>query len=467
MPDSQIFDVLVIGSGPGGYVCAIRAAQLGLKTACVEKEKTFGGTCLNVGCIPSKALLESSHHYHRLLHEFEAHGIQASSPKIDVNKMQSRKSDVVSGITKGVEFLFKKNKVTSLKGHGSFLGPGEVKVSNGTKSEVIRAKKIVIATGSIPVELPFAPFSTEGIIDSEGALALKEIPKELLVVGAGVIGLELGSVWARLGAKVTVVEYQDKILGQSDKKISKAMQRLLEKQGFTFHLSSQVKKIEKSAKGLSLVFEKGGKEETLKADKVLVAVGRKPNTEGLGLDKIGVQVNERGQVPINEHYQTSYPGVYAIGDVVEGPMLAHKASDEGIALAESLVGQKSHVNYRAIPSVVYTSPELASVGLTEEECKEQGLNFKTGQFSFKANGRAKAMGDDDGLVKILACEKTDKLLGVHILGANASELISEAVIAFEYGASSEDLARSVHAHPTLAESIKEAALDVEKRAIHS
>lgn len=467
MSETQTFDVLILGSGPGGYVCAIRLAQLGFKVACVEKEKTLGGTCLNIGCIPSKALLESSHHYHRLLHEFQDHGISTTGQKIDVRKMQSRKDEVVSGITKGVEFLFKKNKVTSFIGLASFTGPNEVQVKNGSKKTLLQGKKIIIATGSTPIELPFAPFDQSVILDSTGALAIPAIPKEMVVVGAGVIGLELGSVWARLGTKVTVVEFQDKILGQTDKKMAKLMQRSLEKQGLVFHLSSKVKSIKKKGKGAELVFEKAGKDETLKADKVLVAVGRKPNTEGLDLFKAGVQLNERGQIITGDHYETNVPHVYAIGDVITGPMLAHKASDEGMALAEILAGQKSHMNYQAIPSVVYTSPELASVGYSEEECKEKGLPFKAGQFHFKANGRAKAMGDDDGLVKVLAHAETDRLLGVHIMGPCASEIIAEVVIAFEYGASSEDLARSIHAHPTLAESIKEAALAVDKRAIHS
>ena len=462
------FDLIVIGSGPGGYVCAIRAAQLGFKTACVEKEKTLGGTCLNVGCIPSKALLESSHHYHRLLHEFKDHGISATSPKMNVSKMIERKAGVVSSITKGVEFLFKKNKVTSFEGLGSFVSQNEIKVtSSAGKSQTLRGKNIIIATGSSPIELPFAPFDHKTIIDSEDALKLSSVPKSLAVVGGGVIGLELGSVWSRLGAKVSTYEYNDKILGATDRKISSLMQRILEKQGLSFNLKTQVKAIKKSGKGAEITFVKNEKEETLKVDKVLVAVGRKPNTEGLNLEAVGLKTNKRGQIETGDHYTTNVKGIYAIGDVIKGPMLAHKASDEGIALAEHIAGRFSHVNYRAIPSVVYTSPELACVGMSEEECKEKGVSYKTGQFNFKANGRAKAMGEEEGLVKMIADSETDKLLGVHIIGPNASELISEAVIAFEYGASAEDIARSVHAHPTLAESLKEAALDVDKRAIHS
>jgi dihydrolipoamide dehydrogenase len=463
MTATESYDLLVIGSGPGGYVCAIRAAQLGMKVACVEKEERLGGTCLNVGCIPSKALLESSHHYHRLMHEFESHGITASNPQINVSKMLERKDSVVKSITEGVDFLFKKNKITPIKGVGSFLSETEVKISDGKNTKTVTAKKIVIATGSKPIELPFAPFDHQIVIDSTDGLRLSSVPKSLVIVGAGVIGLELGSVWSRLGAKVTVIEFQDKILGQTDKKSALQMKKLLEKQGFEFKLSSAVKKIETLKTSAVVTFETTQKSETVTADKVLVAVGRKANTDSLDLKKAGLSANERGQIDVGENYATSKSHIFAIGDVIKGPMLAHKASDEGIALAEFLAGKHSHVNYRAIPSIVYTSPELASVGLTEEECKAKGIKIKTGEFYFKANGRAKAMGEEDGFVRMM----TDKLLGVHIVGANASELIAEIVVAFEYGASAEDIARSIHAHPTLAESLKEAALAVDNRAIHS
>lgn len=467
MNTKESFDLVVIGSGPAGYVCAIRGAQLGLKTACVESTKTLGGTCLNVGCIPSKALLESSHHYHSLTHNFKEHGITVSNPKFDLGQMQKRKGKVVSTITQGVEFLFKKNKVTHLKGLGSFVSPTEVKVTLGKNSKTVQAKKIVIATGSHPIELPFAPFDHTSIIDSTDALELKEVPKELVVIGGGVIGLELGSVWSRLGAKVTVIEFLDKILGTTDKQISQQMQKILEKQGFDFVLGAQAKSVEKKAKKTKVTYTVGDKEQSITCDKVLVAVGRKAHTDKLNLSALGIKTNKYGQVEVSDTWQTSCDTVYAVGDVIEGPMLAHKASDEGMAVAEHIAGQWAHVNYRAIPSVVYTAPEVACVGLSEEECKEQKIPYKTGKFLFKANGRAKAMGEEDGMVKIIAHAETDKIIGFHILGANASELIAEAAIAFEYGASAEDIARSTHAHPTLAEIMKEAALDVHKRAIHS
>lgn len=465
---SKSYDLIVIGGGPGGYVAAIRAAQLGLKTACVESRKTLGGTCLNVGCIPSKALLESSHHYSKAQHEFAGHGISFSNLSFDLNTMIQRKNDVVTGITGGVDFLFKKNKVDWIKGTGSIIGSGLVEVKHEDQSNSkFEAKNIVIATGSSPIEIPAAKFDHTHICDSTDALNWTSVPKHLAVVGGGVIGLEMASIWSRLGAKVTIIEALDKILGGMDLGLSQALQKILEKNGFKFELKSQLVSTEVVSSSVHLKAKKGDGLITVEADKVLVAVGRRAYTEHLGLQNIGVAVDERGRVLVNKYYMTNVQGVYAIGDVIAGPMLAHKASEEGIACAEMIAGKAGHVNYEAIPGIVYTWPEVASVGATEEELKTKNVKFKKGQFNFRANGRAKAMGDSEGFVKILADEKTDRLLGVHIIGPNASELISEAAIAFEFGASAEDLARAVHAHPTLAESIKEASLGVDGRMIHS
>lgn len=464
---TESFDVIVIGAGPGGYVCAIRAAQLGLKTACVEAADTLGGTCLNVGCIPSKALLESSHMYHVATHELSVHGIQAQGVTFDVKKMVARKATVVEGITKGVEFLFKKNKVTWLKGRGVLKSPTQVDVVKNGEAIGYSAKHIVIATGSAPIEIQSARFDHHATIDSTDALALDSVPKHLVVIGGGVIGLELGSVWLRLGAKVTVIEAADKILGLTDGGVTAEMHKILKKQGMEIHLSTTLKSADVGVNGVSVTCKKGEENLTLSCDKLLVSVGRRPYTDGLGLESIGLERDSRGRIPVDAHYRSKFPSLYAIGDVIAGPMLAHKAEEEGIAVAEIIAGKSGHVNYEAIPSIVYTWPEIATVGKSEEELTREGVSFKKAQFPFRANGRAKAMGQVDGFVKILADSRTDRLLGVHIIGPNASELIAEVAIAFEYKASAEDLARSVHAHPTLAEAIKEAALGIDGRMIHS
>ena len=461
---SDSFDVIVIGSGPGGYVCAIRAAQLGLKTACVEKRATLGGTCLNIGCIPSKALLQSSENYAALTHDFAAHGITATGVGLDLAKMQARKAEVVSANVKGVEYLFRKNKVTWLKGEARIAAPGRVTVA-GTEYS---AKHIVIATGSESMPLPGVAVDETRIVTSTGGLALDAVPKHLVVIGGGVIGLELGSVWRRLGAEVTVVEFLDRILPGMDKEIATAFQRILARQGMKFRLGTKVTTAAAGADGVSLTVEpaKGGAAEQLAADVVLLAIGRRPVTAGLGLEERGVALDERGRVRTDAHYATNIPGIYALGDAIAGPMLAHKAEDEGVALAELLAGQAGHVNYAAIPGIVYTWPEVASVGATEEELKAAGTAYNVGKFPFTANGRARAMGETDGMVKILADKTTDRLLGAHILGPDAGALIAELVTAMEFGASAEDIARICHAHPTLSEAVKEAALAVDGRALH-
>ena len=461
---SENFDVIVIGSGPGGYVCAIRAAQLGFKTACVEKRATLGGTCLNIGCIPSKALLQSSENYEELVHHYQDHGIIAEGIKLDLARMQARKDEVVTANVKGVEFLFKKNKITWLKGNGSIPAAGQVKVGD----QVYGAKYIVIATGSESVNLPGITVDEKQIVTSTGALELDKIPGHLVVIGGGVIGLELGSVWSRLGAEVTVIEYLDRLITGMDGEIAKNFERILTKQGFKFKLSHKVTKATAAADGVTLTVEpaKGGEAETLKADIVLVSVGRYAYSDNLGLADVGVALDKRGRVLIDPHFQTNIPGIYAIGDVVAGPMLAHKAEDEGVAVAEILAGQAGHVNYGVIPSVIYTWPEVASVGQTEEELKDAGIAYNVGKFPFTANGRARAMGSTDGFVKLLADKTTDRLLGAHILGPDAGTLIAEIAVGMEFGASAEDIARTCHAHPSLNEAVKEAALAVDKRAIH-
>ncbi len=463
------FDVVIIGGGPGGYVAAIRAAQLGLKTACVEKRGSLGGTCLNVGCIPSKALLSASHHYHAAAHQLGAFGIKVGKVEIDVAGMMGHKDKVVSDNTKGIEFLFKKNKVTYVVGAGEITAPGQVTVTGKDGARTLEAKHIVIATGSEVTPLPGVAIDEEVIVSSTGALALPRTPKHLVVIGGGVIGLELGTVWGRLGAKVTVVEFLDRILPFNDGEVSKLMQRILGKQGMSFKLGTKVTKVERKGKTASLTVEPagGGDPETIEADCVLVAIGRKPHTDGLGLDKVGVSRDKRGFVQIDGHFRTNVPGIYAIGDVVGGAMLAHKAEEEGVALAEILAGQHGHVNYDAIPAVVYTWPEVASVGRTEEQLKADGVAYKAGKFPFTANGRARSMNESEGFVKVLADAATDKVLGAHIVGPNAGDLIAEIVLAMEFSASAEDIARTCHAHPALAEAVKEACLAVDGRPLHT
>ena len=458
------FDVTIIGTGPGGYVCAIRAAQLGLKVAVVEKRATHGGTCLNVGCIPSKALLHASELYAESKHAFAKMGIKAET-SIDFPKMMGFKQEAIDGNTKGIDFLLKKNKVTVFHGTGRIAGPGKVTVG----SDTLETKSIIIATGSDVARLKGIDVDEKQIVSSTGALVLDKVPASLAVIGAGVIGLELGSVYARLGSKVTVIEYLDRILPGMDLDVAKNFQRMLQKQGFAFRLSSKVTAAVKAKDKVTLTVEPaaGGTPETIEAEVVLVAVGRTPYTEGLGLDAAGVKLDNRGRVEVDDHFQTNVPGIYAIGDVIRGPMLAHKAEDEGIALAEILAGQAGHVNYGVIPGVVYTNPEVAAVGKTEEELKAEGVDYKAGKFLFLANGRAKANQTTDGFVKVLADAKTDRVLGVHIVGPMAGELIHEAAVLMEFGGSAEDLARTCHAHPTLSEAVKEAAMAVAGRAIHS
>ncbi|HEY6861766.1 MAG TPA: dihydrolipoyl dehydrogenase [Pseudolabrys sp.] len=463
------YDLIVIGTGPGGYVCAVRAAQLGLKTAAVEKRVTHGGTCLNVGCIPSKALLHASELFEEAGHTFSKMGIGVSAPKLDLKAMMTFKDQGVDSNVKGVDFLFKKNKVDSFHGAGRIAAPGKVEVKGADgKTQTLEAKSIVIATGSDVARLKGIEIDEKCIVSSTGALSLPEVPKHLLVVGAGVIGLELGSVWRRLGAQVTVVEFLDGVLPGMDGEVRRQAQRALEKQGMTFKLSSKVTGVDSSGKRLKATIEpaKGGIAEAVEADVVLVAIGRVPYTEGLGLQEIGVKLDERGRVVVDHYYATNVPGIWAIGDVIAGPMLAHKAEDEGVALAEILVGEAGHVNYGAIPNVVYTYPEIATVGKSEEELKAASINYNVGKFPFTANGRAKVNLTTDGFVKILADAKTDRVLGVHLICADAGNMIAEAVIAMEFGASAEDIARTCHAHPTLPEAVKEAAMAVAKRAIH-
>jgi len=463
------YDLIVIGSGPGGYVCAIRAAQLGMKVAVVEKDKTFGGTCLNVGCIPSKALLHASERYEETGQLFDKMGIKVGKPKLDLAAMMKFKDEGVDGNVKGVAYLLKKNKIDTVQGTGRIAAPGKVEVkSAGGKSETLEAKAIVIATGSDVARLPGIDIDEKRIVSSTGALVLDKVPERMLVVGAGVIGLELGSVWRRLGADVIVVEFLDRILPGIDNEVCRQFQRILERQGIKFKLSSKVTAVDANGKTLKASVEPaaGGAAETIEADVVLVSIGRVPFTEGLGLEGVGVRTDNKGRVMVDEHFATNVPGVYAIGDVIAGPMLAHKAEDEGVAVAEIIAGQAGHVNYEVIPNVVYTFPEIASVGKSEEELKAAGVAFNVGKFPFTANGRAKINHQTDGFVKILADAKTDRVLGVHIVGADAGNMIAEAAVAMEFGAASEDIARTCHAHPTLTEAVKEAALAVAKRSIN-
>ena len=461
------FDVVVIGGGPGGYVAAIRAAQPGLNVACVEGRGALGGTCLNVGCIPSKARLHDSDLYEMARHGLADHGIKVSGVKLDLAAMMKRKDGVVGDLTKGIEHLFKKNKVAYVKGFGRITGKTEVTVS-GDDARVLTAKNIIIATGSVSAPLPGIKIDEKRIVTSTGALALTKVPKHLVVIGGGVIGLELGSVWQRLGAEVTVVEFLDRILPTMDGEISKHFKRILGKQGFAFKLNTKVTAAKASAKGVALTLEPaaGGDSETLAADVVLLSIGRRPHTEGLGLEDVGIALDEMGRVVTDTHLRTSIDTIYAIGDVIDGPMLAHKAEDEGMAAAETIAGQSGHVNYDAIPGVVYTAPEAASVGKTEEELKAADIAYRVGKFPFMANSRGRANDQTDGFVKILADAETDRVLGVHIICADAGEMIAEAVVAMEFGASAEDIARTCHAHPSLSEATREAALAVAGRTIH-
>jgi len=462
MPEQ--FDVIVIGAGPGGYVCAIRAAQLGMKVACVEKRATLGGTCLNIGCIPSKALLQSSEHFEEARHKLADHGVNVGSVSLDLAKMQARKGEVVTANVKGIEFLFKKNKVTWLKGSARVARAGVVEVEGTTYD----TKHIVIATGSESIPLPGVEVDEKVVVTSTGALELDRVPGHLVVIGGGYIGLELGSVWRRLGAEVTVVEFLDRLVPSMDNEVGQMFQRVLGRQGFKFRLKTKVTAARKGNDGVTLVLEpaEGGTAEEIKADAVLVAIGRRAYVEGLGLAEAGVELDERGRVRTDGHFATNVPGIWAIGDAITGPMLAHKAEEEGVALAERIAGQHGHVNYGVIPGVVYTWPEVASIGETEEQLKARGVAYRVGKFPFTANGRARAMGDTDGFVKILADKATDRVLGAHIIGPDAGTLIAEIAIAMEFGASAEDIARTCHAHPSLNEAVKEAALAVDGRPIH-
>ncbi len=461
------YDVIVIGGGPGGYVCAIRSAQLGMKTACIESRGTLGGTCLNVGCIPSKSLLHSAEMYYKANTEFDKIGISTGGLSLDVSKMMQHKLKTVDGLTKGIEFLFKKNKVTYYKGHGSFdsVNTVNIKKLDGSDDQ-IKGKHIIIATGSSVSNLPNIKIDEKIVVSSTGALSLEKVPQKMVVIGGGVIGLELGSVWMKLGADVEVIEYLDHILPGMDKEISDNFQKILKKQGMKFHLSSKVTSVQNNGSGAVVEFEKDGSGNSLEADIVLVSVGRKANTEGLKLENINIATDDRGRVKVDGHFKSNVNGVYAIGDVIAGPMLAHKAEEEGIAVVEMIAGKYGHVNYDVIPGVVYTHPEVASVGKTEEELKKLNIEYNVGKFPFMANSKAKVNDEADGFVKILADKKTDKVLGVHILGPDAGNLIAELALAMEFGASSEDIARTCHAHPTLTEAVKEAALAVDKRPIH-
>ncbi|MBO6506548.1 MAG: dihydrolipoyl dehydrogenase [Kordiimonadaceae bacterium] len=466
---SEVYDVVVIGSGPGGYVAAIRAAQLGLKTACIEKRETLGGTCLNVGCIPSKALLHASHLYHEAAHDFGKYGLKADGISFDLKEMMGSKEKSVDGLTQGVEFLFKKNKIDWIKGAGRFVAKDTIEVAlNEGGTQTVKAKNTIIATGSDVASLPGIEIDEDRVVSSTGALDLPEVPKHMVVIGGGVIGLELGSVWARLGADVTVIEFMDQILPGMDTEVRKTFARILKKQGMTLKLSSKVTKVDALKTKVKVTYEpvKGGDAETIEADRVLVSVGRRPYTDGLGLETVGVEMDERSRVKIGHDFSTNVPGIWAIGDVVEGPMLAHKAEDEGIACAENIAGLNGYVNHDVIPGVVYTHPEVASVGKSEDELKEAGIAYSAGKFPFTANSRAKTNQITDGFVKILADKETDRVLGVHIIGADAGNMIAQAATAMEFGASAEDIALTCHAHPTESEAVKEAALAVHGRPIH-
>ncbi len=466
----ETFDVLVIGGGPAGYVAAIRAAQLGFRVACVDAftrdgKASLGGTCLNVGCIPSKAMLDSSEKYEMLQHDFADHGITVQGASVDLGKMLSRKAGVVDKLTGGIAYLFKKNKVTSFHGYGRFVRQdGDAWVVDAAGTEV-KARHVIVATGSNPRALPLAPFGGH-VVENSGALAFEQVPAKLGVIGAGVIGLELGSVWRRLGAQVTVLEALPGFLMAADDAVAKEALKQFQKQGLEFHFGVNISKVEQSESGVSVTYSEKDQEVTVTFDKLIVSIGRVPNTDGLGADSVGLALDERGFVKVDSHYRTNLPGVYAIGDVIGGAMLAHKAEEEGVALAEMLAGQAGHVNYDVIPWVIYTSPEIAWAGLTEKQAREQGLQVKTGQFPFSANGRALGHGDPRGFVKVVADAQTDRLIGVHMVGGNVSELIAEVVAIMEFGGSSEDLARTIHAHPTLSEVVKEAALAADKRALH-
>jgi dihydrolipoamide dehydrogenase len=463
---STDFDLIVIGSGPGGYVAAIRAAQLGMRVACIEKDSTLGGTCLNVGCIPSKALLDSSEHYHTARNGLAAHGIKVSNVEIDLATMMARKDRVVKVLTQGVAGLLRKNKVERFAGSARISAADTVEVSNGAAHQVLRGRRILIATGSAPVELPGLPFDGKYIVSSTEALRFSQVPQRLLIVGAGAIGLELGSVWNRLGSQVLFAEFMDRIVPGMDRAMGEQLKKALEKQGLTFRLRTTAREAVVDDGKVLVTLESEGKTSAEECDVVLVAVGRRPFSDGLGAREIGVQFDDRGRITVGEHFATSVPGVYAVGDVLAGPMLAHKASEEGIAAVEAMAGQAGHVNYDAIPNVVYTWPEFASVGMSEEQARGQEMQFRVGSFPFMANGRARCMNETEGGVKILADAKTDRILGIHILGPRASDIIAEAAIAMEFGASAEDIARSAHAHPTLPEAVKEAALAVNARALH-
>ena len=465
---SEKFNVVVIGGGPGGYVCAIRLAQLGFKTACIESRGSLGGTCLNVGCIPSKSLLNLSENFHKAKN-FANLGIETGQVKLNLEKMMKNKDKAVTVLTKGVEFLFKKNKVTYFKGIGSFNSPNQISIIDDKKKKIIlKTEKTIISTGSEPISLPSVKFDEKIILSSTGALFLKSVPKKMIIVGGGYIGLEMGSVWSRLGSEVHVIEFLDHITPGMDKEISKEFMKILKKQGINFHMQIKVESIKNNKTSAKvLLLDKDGKKSELECNVVLISVGRKANTKDLNLDSIGVLLDEKKRIKVNKNFETNVKNIYAIGDVIEGPMLAHKAEEEGIAVAELIAGQSGHVNYDVIPGVIYTSPEVATVGKTEEQLNSLGTKYKVGKFPFIANSRAKAINEPEGFVKILADEKTDKILGVHMIGPHVGEMIAEIAVAMEFGASSEDIARTCHAHPTFSEAVKEAALSIDKRAIHS